>query len=469
MAAAQEMSRMMNVMAAGAKEGASEVDQTSAALKNAGVQALNSKVTFEETNAALQALAQGGKYGSEAGVALRNVLGKMAGIDVVPREAAEKLEALGVNYGIVSDKTLPFTTRLRELQKAQGDATIMAQIFGVENAAAAEILLRSVDYQDQLQTKITGTNTAVEQANIVMSGYNETMGRVKAWFTDIAIGMFDVTSKITPFVDGLAGSVMIFANLANARTGVILLFNTLKTMPVIGGIVTWGSTMVTGAFGAMSAGAKALGVAIMNIPIVGWIAAIVAGLIALGAYFYNTSATFRGFLWGLWDAVKTVFSGVAGFIKEVGSGILHLLKGVFNPVNWFDSNYSFTEGFDRIANAAASYGKAIGQSFAKGKADGMADFGTNNPEGSPGIGPKTPSPVITPNDLNPPRQTSASTGSATTGRGSSSGIKNIQQRIDIKNYFTISGDADKASFEAIAEKVVKAINEKLGDAVIATS
>lgn len=468
MRAAQDMTAMMNVMAAGAKEGASEVPQLSDALKVAGVQALSSKVSFIETNAAIQALAQGGKYGAEAGTALRNVLGKMAGIDVVPKEAAEKLEALGVNYDIVSDKSLPFTTRLRELKKAQGDATIMAQIFGVENAAAAEILLRSVDYQDQLQTKITGTNTAVEQAKIVMSGYNETMGRVKAWFTDIAIGMFDVTSKITPFIDGLAGSVMIMANLANARTGVILLFDTLKTMPVVGKLVTWGSTLVTGGFTAMSAGAKALGVAIMNIPIIGWIAAIVAGLIALGTYFYNTSATFRGFLWGLWEATKTVFTGLWNFIKEVGSGILHLLKGIFNPINWFDSSYSFTEGFDKIANAAASYGKAIGQSFAKGKAEGIADFGADNTEASPAT-IKTPSPVITPGQLTTSTSTTH-TGSATgTGRGSSTGIKNIQQRIDIKNYFTISGDADKASFEAIAEKVVRAINEKLGDAVIASS
>ena len=89
--AASEMTRMMNVMAAGAKEGASEVTQISEALKQAGVQALNSNVSFEETNSALQALAQGGKFGSEAGVALRNVLGKMAGIDIVPKEAAEKL------------------------------------------------------------------------------------------------------------------------------------------------------------------------------------------------------------------------------------------------------------------------------------------------------------------------------------------------------------------------------------------
>jgi len=477
MKAAQEMTTMMNVMAAGAKEGAAEVPSISDALKVAGVQAKSSKVEFIEANSALQALAQGGKYGAEAGTALRNVLGKMAGIDVVPKEAAEKLEALGVNYDIVSNKTLPFTTRLRELQKAQGDATIMAQIFGVENAAAAEILLRSVDYQDQLQTKITGTNTAVEQANIVMSGYNETMSRVKAWFTDIAIGMFDVTSKMTPFIDGLAGTVMIMANLANARTGVILLFDTLKTMPVVGKIVTWGSSLVTGGFTAMSASAKALGIAIMNIPIIGWIAAIIAGLIALGTYFYNTSATFRGFLWGLWDAIKTVFTGAWNFIKEVGSSILHLLKGIFNPANWFNSDYSFTEGFDKIANAAASYGKAIGESFSKGKQAGIADFETDNPDKKPDLSPDTspnpikpPSPVITPGQLNPPRQTSSAAGSGMKSSGSSSGgIKSISQKIDIKNYFTVSGDTDKNNFEAIAEKIVQKINEKLSDGIIAAS
>ncbi len=485
MQAAEQMSIMMNVMAAGAKEGASEVPNISAALKVAGVQALSAKVSFQESNAALQALAQGGKYGSEAGTALRNVLSKMAGIDVVPKEAAAKLEALGVNYDIVADKTLPFTTRLRELAKAQGDATIMAQIFGTENSAAAEILLRSVDYQDQLRDKITGTNTATEQASIIMSGYNERMSRVKAWFADIAIGLFDVTSRITPFVDGLASSVMVMANLANAKKGVVLLFNTLKTMPVIGKIVTWGSTLVSGAFGMMGTAAKALGVAIMNIPILGWIAAIIAGLIALGAYFYNTSATFRGFLWGLWDAVKTVFTGVWGFIKEVAGGILHLLQGIFNPLNWFDKDYSISEGFKQIADAASDYGKSIGESFSKGRQEGMEDYYADNPDERPEANPNKstdptdptantlPSPVITPGQLSPSGTTgssgSGSGAKAVSGSGSSSGIKSISQKIDIKNYFTISAGADKSEFESIAEKVVRAINDKLSDSIVVTS
>ena len=145
--AASEMIRMMNVMAAAGNEGASEVGDTAEALKNAGVIAKQSNVSFEETNAALQALAQGGRIGAEAGVSLRNVLSKMGGIDIIPRKAQAKLQELGINYDIVSDKTLPFIDRLRELQKAQVDATLIAQIFGVENAAAANILLNSIDMQ----------------------------------------------------------------------------------------------------------------------------------------------------------------------------------------------------------------------------------------------------------------------------------------------------------------------------------
>lgn len=65
--------------------------------------------------------------------------------------------------------------------------------------------------------------------------------------------------------------------------------------------------------------------------------------------------------------------------------------------------------------------------------------------------------------------TGIGSGNELKGSGSSSGIKNISQKIDIKNYFTVSGGAGKAEFEAIAEKVVRAINEKLSDGIVAAT
>jgi TP901 family phage tail tape measure protein len=118
--AASEMARMMNVMAAAGNKGASEVKDTAEALKNAGVIARQSNVSFEETNAALQSLAQGGRVGAEAGVSLRNVLSKMGGLDIIPRKAQEKLQQLGVDYGIVSDNNAAFCRTVERAEESTG-------------------------------------------------------------------------------------------------------------------------------------------------------------------------------------------------------------------------------------------------------------------------------------------------------------------------------------------------------------
>lgn len=189
MKAAQEATRIINILAAGAKEGAAEIPQISEALTVTGVQAKAFNMSIEETNASLQALATGGKYGAEAGTALRNVLGKMAGEEVIPKDAATKLKQLGVDMKVVSDKTIPFADRLRELSKAAGDATAFAQVFGTENAAAATILANSADKVADFTLKLTGTNVAFDQAAINMDTIAGKTDRFKAAINDFLIGV----------------------------------------------------------------------------------------------------------------------------------------------------------------------------------------------------------------------------------------------------------------------------------------
>ena len=515
MAMAHLMTEQMNIMAASSKEGSAEVPLIAQSIKQAGKAADNANISFAETNAVIQAMGKGTIYGSEAGIGFRNMLGKMAGEDVIPKAALEKIQALGINYDIVSDKSIPFIERLKELKKAQADATLIAQIFGTENQNAVNTILDNIEYIEELQEKIVGTNTATEQAEVIMSGYTETMSRVSAWFTDLKIGMFDITSSIAPFIDGLSGAVMVMANMANARKGILLLFNTLKTMPWIGKVVAMGSAIVKGAFAGMTFAAKGLGVAIANIPILGWIAALIAGLIALGAYFWKTSATFRGVLMGVWNFIKTAFTGYYEFIKQVMEGIWHLIKGVFNPKNWFDSDYSFSEGFDKVLNAAKDYGTKLAKSFAEGRAEGEESYYREHPEEDPEFKKKEEklaqlksqyealdgrtdkdaqaqranirammeniqegstrslainnvSPKLSPTDLSP-KPTGGSAGGNTSGGSGSSSIKNITQRIDMKNYFTISSGGSRSEIDSVAEKVVKALNERLRDGMIAVS
>lgn len=119
---------------------------------------------------------------------------------------------------------------------------------------------------------------------------------------------------------------------------------------------------------------KAIGLAIYNIPIIGWIAALIGVLIALGVYLWKTSATFRGVLMGMWEATKAIFGGIGSFMMETLGGIKDLILAVFNPANWFDGKDQTGAALDRIKNAAFKYGQAIKDGYQKGNKAGLASF-----------------------------------------------------------------------------------------------
>ncbi|MDU1892756.1 MAG: phage tail tape measure protein [Dysgonomonas sp.] len=331
--AAAEMTRMMHVMAAAGNEGASEVADTSAALKNAGIAAKNANLSFEETNAALQALAQAGSKGSEAGVGLRNVLGKMGGIDIIPRKAQEKLHQLGVNYDIVSDKTLPFVTRLRELKKAQGDATLIAQIFGIENEKSAMALLNCIEDQEEMTQTITGTTAAYESAGIVMSSQREKMARMSAWLDDLKIGFFNVAGGITPFVKGLGITAFTVANMASAVTGIKQLITFIRGLSVVTSIQTAKQWLLNIAMNANPVGLIITG-----------IAALIT-IIAVAINYYDDFGATLLFLMGPvgllingimaiyrnWESVVDAFEsdGIVGAINRIG---VVLIDAVLYPL-----------------------------------------------------------------------------------------------------------------------------------------
>jgi TP901 family phage tail tape measure protein len=502
--ATAEMTRMMNVMVAAGNEGSSEVNDTAEALKQAGLSAKNANVGFEEVNAALQALATGSLKGSEAGIHLRNVLLKMAGEDVIPNDAREKMAALGVDFKKVSDTTIPFTERLRELKKIQSDATLTAEVFGIANVNTATVLFNTIDMQDDLKDKITGTNSAIEGASIIMDTYAEKMSRINAWVNDLKIGFFNVIEPIAPFITLTGNAMSAVTDMGIAVWGLSVILKKDLWMGIGSGIkgigqfiktTVWGkistisfSTIAGSAFtalsGVVSVSCKAISIAIMSIPIVGWIAAIIAALVAVGTYFYNTSATFRGFLWGLWEATKAVFSGIGSFIWEVLQGIWDLIKGVFNPANWFDDNYKFSDGLNKITGAASKYGESIGKAFQEGKAAGMADFEEGEKEKQNKNGTDS-QPVQEPDTVGRVKQTDKEksiqksvagkkltvdksekeSGLKLAGGGSSgSGGKSITMNVilNISNH----GVKDPDEF---AQQVVRKINDRLNDSLAAVA
>lgn len=194
---AAESGRFINVLAASAKEGAAEIPQVSEAILQAGVAAKGANLSFEETNAAIQALAIGGKVGSEAGVGLRNVLGlliKQSG------PGAEALKGVGLSVEGLGQTltTKGLSAALVELRggidKLGTDAekaAFKATLFGSENAATAGILLDQADAIADLTGKITGTQEAFTQAEVNMATFSEFVSRAQANISDFAITIFN--------------------------------------------------------------------------------------------------------------------------------------------------------------------------------------------------------------------------------------------------------------------------------------
>ena len=205
---AAESGRFINVLAASAKVGAAEIPQVSEAILQAGVAAKGAGLTFEETNAAIQGLAVGGKVGSEAGVALRNVISKL--IDG-GGEQKKVLASVGLSYADLG-KTLTTAKEdggglasalemlkggLDKIKDPAAKAAAAGKLFGAENASAAGILLDQVDNIKEFTKGVTGTNEAVVQAAINQDTLAARFDKVKA---AIEVGLIKAFQALTPIV-----------------------------------------------------------------------------------------------------------------------------------------------------------------------------------------------------------------------------------------------------------------------------
>lgn len=199
---ADQAARFVNVLAAGAKFGASEISDTAIALKNSAVSAAAAGVSFEETNAALQALAAGGIKGGEAGTSLRNVLLKLE------NENNTKLKPSIVGLA----------GALENLGKQNLSSTALTKMFGLENVNAAQALLGSAEMVRTLTGQLTGTNTAYEQASVNTDTLD---GALKRMSSAIDMAAQALGNQFLPFLRDGAEAIQSLANNLSAGSGVM--------------------------------------------------------------------------------------------------------------------------------------------------------------------------------------------------------------------------------------------------------
>lgn len=438
--AAKLMNMQMNLIAKSAQVGAAEVVDISESLKNIGPAASNLGVSFAETNALFQVLGQNQIKAAEAGTALRNA---MLILSAPTSDAAKALQALGVDMNVMADKSIPFADRLKELVPVMNNTEVMAKLFGRENVVAGQILVGNTEKIKQWTEEVQGSNSAVDQANIIMNTTAERMKRMDAFINDLKISFFEFVEPFAPILKVLGvltGTIVTLGMVAFSVTNIMQLGIT-KTA------ITWATSC------------KLITRSIYGIPIIGWVLAVIGAIATL----YNSWEGFRVYFMGFVNSVKELF---VQLVKIVVSAVKAIVKSI-NPANWFDDSFKFSDVWEQFAKEAKAGGEKIAMAWNEGKAKGQeswnrsrgitTDLPQMNKQTSISFAPKT-------TDGNNLSSGSTSTGGNGTiglgGSGKSGEARNITMNVTMNNTFTVSGDSD---YRKISERLKREMIAILSD------
>lgn len=300
---ASEASRVVNVLAAGSRAGGAEVVDLSESFKVAGAAAHAAGVSIEETAGALEILAQNNTKGAEAGTAMRNMLVAMQtrlGIDISKTGFVGGLKII--------------QQELDKMQSPVERTTFLAKAFGRENMVAAQFLLSNADAVEEMTTAVTGTNSAMEQAEIRNDTWAHKMEVARAKIDDVLISMTSLSGSLLPMAGIIGEQVSKFA-------GLIPIISSASKMLQGFSVKTAIATVTQHGFNA----------ALMANPI-GAVVAAIAALVAAVVYAYNHFEGFRNSVQSMWSKLRELWSMLYERLKPAFDLIGKLVGGVIKIV-----------------------------------------------------------------------------------------------------------------------------------------
>jgi TP901 family phage tail tape measure protein len=223
-ASTEETARYINVLAAGSKFGAKEVDFLAKAMEKIGPVAATAGLSIEQQTAALELLGEKGFNSAEtAGTAYRNIL-------LILQQDERNL----------TNGKLDMNKAFENYSGVVGNSAELMKIFGKENVSAAQALLLNKERVDQLTDAVTGTNTAQEQAATQMSTLDESLNRLSSRWSTLWSSMGEGENVLTRIVDGLTWVVD----------------NAEQTLRVLKGVATFGLSELNDGVFSMFEGAN---------------------------------------------------------------------------------------------------------------------------------------------------------------------------------------------------------------------
>ena len=265
------------------------------------------------------------------------------------------------------------------------------------------------------------------------------------------------------------------ATLAVARFATVGVWNGIKALgSFVLSLVTGGTASATFAGVASTSFAtfktaattacRAVGVAIKSIPVIGWIIAAISAIAALFAYFWDTSAKFRGVVKGIGAFFVAVFKGLWDTAKEVLSKVADALGSLFK----LDFKGA-KKALSGIGTAFSNYGKAAANAFQNAYQEEIEKSKAANDDADSAIAEVQglDAGVVVPEDTNT-NPIASNIGGIGGSAESSDRIKNINITIDsLVGSLTIETTNMQESKERIKDIVVEALLGAVNDVNLA--
>ena len=312
--------RVINVLAAGSKYGAAEIEDLTQSFKVVGAAASAMGLDVESTAGALEILSQANLKGSEAGTALRNIILKLN-------------TELGIDLGETS-----LGTALEALKPKLSDATYLSKVFGMENIAAAQFLIQNASAVDEMTAQLTGTAVAEEQAAVRTATTAQRMQELRASVDNIKIGFTEMLGSMAPYTalamenaDAIAlmGTMMKSAYSGMSTLNQVVVKLTGST--ILQNVATKAASAATAVWTGVQ---KVLNMVLTANPI-GLVIAAIGALVAGVIYAYNNFEGFRNICDKVWGAVKEVASAVWDFLVAAFEKASAVIKKAWEWVKKF--------------------------------------------------------------------------------------------------------------------------------------
>lgn len=157
-ASADDAARYVNVLAAGSKFGAANVEQQSAAILKAGTIAASSNISIEELVGTIEMLGEKGIKSEIAGTGLKTFFTRLA---TGATDTNPKVVGLATALDNLNAKV-----EAAERQNVGGGTALLKKLFGDEGMQTAMILSQNTEKVNEYTQAVTGTSIAYEQAAI---------------------------------------------------------------------------------------------------------------------------------------------------------------------------------------------------------------------------------------------------------------------------------------------------------------